>query len=408
MLTIVTGLPGHGKTLNTLREVSARATRERRPVFFDGIPDLKLRWLPIPNVEEWHLVPDGALVVIDEAQRVFPPRPVGAPVPAKVRAFETHRHRGLDIYLVTQDAMLIDAHVRRLAGEHLHFRRAFGSRKVARLRWPEVKDPRDKADVRQAEKSFVELKREWFSQYRSATVHTVKRRIPWPVLALPLVVAGIVAAGWIGWQTLQGFKDRAAPEPAPSQQPATLKASASVVSTASGNEPKSAQQYIASFAPRVDGLQFSASAYDEITVPTRAPYPAMCIASEAKCRCYTDAGTRYAAPDRLCRQLAETGFYRYFDSQPPQPPLNQQASLGQRVPASGAAVAPPPQAVAPSAGATTAPAWGQQHGIAPPVPTATANATAQPVAPPAGLSTVGGIPRGWWSPESGHQPLQYR
>jgi hypothetical protein len=324
-------------------------------VFYDGIPDLRFPWIPIPNVEEWQSVPDGAIVVIDEAQRVFPPRAVGAPVPAKVRAFETHRHRGLDIYLVTQDAMLIDAHVRRLAGEHLHFRRAFGSRRVARLRWPEVKDPRDKGDVRQAEKAMVELRRDLFDKYRSATLHTVKRRIPWPLLSVPVVLLAMGAAGYFGWTTLQGFKDEK-PKPTASKPSNSGSGLIPVAASAPGLAltPASVGVWVASYQPRVTGLMFTAPVYDEITKPVRAPYPAMCIANDARCRCYTDAGTRYDAPQDLCRQLAERGFYRVWDQ--PGPFSAEQSGSDLRKPTPGAAVTKPPEGVGPPAGPITAPA----------------------------------------------------
>ena len=44
--------------------------------------------------------------------------------------------------------------------------------------------------------------------------------------------------------------------------------------------------------PRVHGLAFRAPAYDEVTKPVVAPYPATCICSSTQCRCYSQQGTR--------------------------------------------------------------------------------------------------------------------
>lgn len=297
MLIIVTGLPGHGKTLNTIREVRELVEADRRSVYVNGIPDLRLPWFPLDNPEEWFKVPDGSVIVIDEAQRIFPPRPVGAPVPEKVRQFETHRHRGLDVFLVTQDAMLLDAHVRRLAGEHRHFRRVFGSLKATRYVWPEVADPKDRRDVQRAARTLVALDRKLFGVYRSATVHTVKRRIPWPVLAFPVLLVLLLVGGFFGYRTMQSFGKP--PEAAPKPTPA-----GGLVATSS-----QAAAWFKDREPRVSGLEFTAPQFDEVTKPKQAPAPVAVVANRDRCRAYSQQGTRLEMPDGLCRQILERGFF---------------------------------------------------------------------------------------------------
>src|SRR6185503_2096491 len=76
----------------------------------------------------------------------------------------------------------------------------------------------------------------------------------------------------------------------------------------------SAAEWVAEYRPRVEGLAYTAPVYDDVTKPVRAPYPAACLASKARCGCYSDQGTRLDMPEALCRQIVERGFYVAWDS----------------------------------------------------------------------------------------------
>lgn len=138
MITLITGLPGACKTLYTLNYVKAKAEKEGRPVYYNGIPELTLPWEMIDDPEKWYELPEGAIIVIDECQRVFRPRASSAAVPMHVEKFETHRHRGYDIFLITQHPMLLDGNVRRLSGQHFHCVRTFGMQRATIHEWQQV------------------------------------------------------------------------------------------------------------------------------------------------------------------------------------------------------------------------------------------------------------------------------
>ena len=111
MITLLTGVPGSGKTSKIVYELQKETTR---PIFVMGIPDLLLPHIPAPPVADWTVLepapedpsikrpsftfPQNAIVVIDEAQNVYRPRPSGSKVPDIVAAFETHRHKGIEQY----------------------------------------------------------------------------------------------------------------------------------------------------------------------------------------------------------------------------------------------------------------------------------------------------------------------
>lgn len=308
MITLITGQPGAGKTLFTLQYVQDLAAKDGRQVFYSGIKDLKLSWLELEKPEEWFEVPQGAIVVIDEAQRIFRPRGAGAQVPRHVSELETHRHQGIDLFIVTQHPMLVDTNVRRLVGRHFHVVRSFGLKRATVHEWNAVKEQCDKSreDSVRHEWSYPQ---DVFALYHSAEVHTHKARLPARVFvlgALPVLLAGlvwVVAKWWEKSGSIQPQKSPAAKAETKAPEP---------VRTASGK--LSAAEWVAEHRPRIEGLAYTAPVYDDVTKPVRAPYPAACLASKARCGCYSDQGTRLDMPEALCRQIVERGFYVAWDS----------------------------------------------------------------------------------------------
>lgn len=327
-LSFVTGLPGHGKTLFTLHHVDQRAKQENRAVYVAGIPELKLDWFHLDNEQEWFSVPDGSIVVIDEAQRVFPTRPTGAPVPEKVRQFETHRHRGLDIYLITQDAMLIDAHVRRLAGEHFHVHRPWGVQRATVLKWDQICNPRDYHDRKKAIQSMFSYPKKLFGQYKSATLHTVKRKVPAKLFLLPVLLVVLVVSLYFAFSTLRGMVQTEKKNPAVQKDQLQQQQQQSNLVQARHTQPESLQDYMQRNNPRVRGFLHTAPVYDEITKPVRAPYPAACVdLGKRGCRCYTQQGTRLDTPADVCLQVVKDGFFIAWDNEP-----RRQAAVDQERP----------------------------------------------------------------------------
>ena len=140
---------------------------------------------PVGSVEyESH---KGALLVIDEAQRHFRPRPSGSAVPDHVAALEVHRHQGLDIWLVTQRPGLIDSNVRALVGRHIALRSTALGR--FKYEWPEPGDIESKCSRDTAARSRYKLPRHVFKLYKSAEVHTrTKHTLPLVAKSLFLVI----------------------------------------------------------------------------------------------------------------------------------------------------------------------------------------------------------------------------
>jgi len=306
-INLRTGLPGHGKTSSTVLDVMRRAESEKRTVYYSGIKDCMVPgWVELSSAADWPSVPDGSIVLIDEAQTLYRPRQHGSAVPPYVSALETHRHRGLDLYFITQHPMLIDNNVRRLVDEHRHVVRQFGSHYVREFSWPKVNEHPDKSKANATVRE-TQLPKAAFGLYKSAELHTIKRRIPWWVYAAFLAPV-LVGLAW--WNVVANFKlgadlpGPAAVASAPGDSFGIARppgrAASGVVSTA---------DYLLAHVPRIDGLAYTAPVYDGVTSVSVAPYPAACLVMGGDCRCYTQQATRLDVPSALCASIVERGFF---------------------------------------------------------------------------------------------------
>jgi len=315
MLTLITGVPGAGKTLYALNLVKGRAESEKRAVYVNGVSELTLPWEPLDDPQKWAEVPSGSIVVIDEAQRVFRPRGTGSAVPVWVARLETHRHMGLDIVLITQHPMLIDANIRRLVGQHFHVVRRFGSKFATVHEWSSCTDI-EKGSLDDSVKHEFRYPVESFGWYKSAEVHTHKVRIPakfWFLVASPFIIAGLI---WWGYQSVSGYLDGSkgvAPEVAKSAPAPSKKGAPGAVVPGGVAAPLTVGQYVAAYAPRLAGLAYTAPVYDEVTKPTRAPVPAACVRGRDRCVCYSQDGTRLAMEPYLCSSIVDNGYFVPFD-----------------------------------------------------------------------------------------------
>ena len=204
MIDLNTGIPGSGKTLSMVQRLAKLFARwesnpeEARPIFVLGIPELALPHSPLPLksvvvgkaaspslVPDWEEMPDGSLVIIDEAQGIFPPRSSASTAPAHVAWLNTHRHRGFDLWITTQHPKLIDGSVRALVGRHQHFRRMFGMSRSVIYEWDACSD--NLGGMSNAVKTYWGFPSSAFKWYKSAEIHTKQKfKLPLWLLILPI------------------------------------------------------------------------------------------------------------------------------------------------------------------------------------------------------------------------------
>ena len=181
---------------------------------------------------QWESLPDGSVVVIDECQKVFPARKLTDPLPP-VTALSEHRHRGFDFVLVTQSPMMMDSYVRRLVGEHVHCVRRFGLKGCTRYTWGEcVDDPQSHTMRSRAIESVWKYPHTLFPLYASATLHTVKTKLPLRMVLIPVGVVAALIAGYFAWGSLESIGSGETiglvqPEPEPAKEEGFKSASSS-------------------------------------------------------------------------------------------------------------------------------------------------------------------------------------
>ncbi|TMI98612.1 MAG: zonular occludens toxin [Alphaproteobacteria bacterium] len=300
MLTLITGLPGNGKTLYALAKVKAQAEKENRQVYYYGIKGIKLPWIKIEPAE-WQTLPPTAILVIDEVQDHMPLRPNGSKVPDHINALAKHRHSGVDIFLITQGPRLLDAFVRELVEVHYHVVRMWGMQRAT------IHEFRPGVRLTVGTSRSGSIQHRWafpsevFEWYTSAEAHTHKRAIPMKVWLLLAIIVGLPLVGWFAWVKLLDPNRVRPGAPVVPGVPAAQMAQAGGKLTATA--------YVEQFTPRVPGLAYTAPVYDDSTKPVEAPYPAACIQSATRCQCYTQQGTRLEVPAAMCKGIAEGGFF---------------------------------------------------------------------------------------------------
>jgi zona occludens toxin len=321
-LTLVTGNTGSGKTALVVKMI--KETKDR-PIFVMGIPDLKIDHFKCPPVEQWteqrpdpddpklllpyFTFPENAIVVIDEAQRIYRPRPAGSKVPDFVAAFETRRHTGVDFVLLTQHPTFVDSHCRKLVKRHIHIYETVMGR--YRLEWTGLGDPENAASRDLAARERYKPPKEVFGLYKSAELHTkeVKKR-PWLIYAFVPLVFGVLGGIWYVYQRIDA---RTHEKPVAARQQVPSGGANQPVQGQDRNAPKkplTGQEYVAQYKPRIDGLMHTAPAYDDVTKPVEVPEPVGCMDSKKTgCRCYTQQGTLYETTESICRQIMSKGLF---------------------------------------------------------------------------------------------------
>lgn len=316
MLNFVTGVPGSGKSLFTLWMVEKLRKESGRTVYYFNIPINKDKlpdWQELKVGEEWHLLPKGSIVVMDEAQKVFRERSKASAVPPHVAAFEEHRHDGYDVFLITQHPQLIDLHVRQLAGKHYFLKRLMGTERAHVYEWLErvVSNPNSKTEWKDARDYFWNYPKEVYDWYTSADMHFVKKDLPWRQFAW-IGAGGTFVVGcffWVFWSWTPDDQQEA-----PTTVGAIAKErgadSLAVAPVRRPGNPWDAELRRA----RVHGLDASAPMYDGLQRVVSQPAVVGCMRldySDGKidCRCTSAQGSVLDMTVRQCMQLVKRGWF---------------------------------------------------------------------------------------------------
>jgi zona occludens toxin len=341
----ITGKPGNAKTAFLVDRLMNEAVKAERPLWAGGIDGLVPGYAQIlKDPREWnavkpgevctchdtedasacnaHVIPNGSLIFIDEAWKWFGHLQDASrqSTPAHVLNLAEHRHRGIDFIWTYQQPSQIFPFARGLMAEHRHLVRKFGTQYCDAYDWQELnEDVKSQAKRDGAQKSIVQIPARTFDKYKSAEMHTIKRKLPLKLLVIPVAVLAALGALWFAYSY---FK----PDAVAARLSASVKgtdAPQGAAAPAEGSQPAgrvvapaTTAEYLRATMPRVAAAPWSAPLYDKRSV--RSDPELFCASTQAgedasgewqpaSCSCRTEQGTKYGLDESQCRTLAKEG-----------------------------------------------------------------------------------------------------
>jgi zona occludens toxin len=342
---IYTGTPGAGKTLGAIEECckivgvdprkyataealsdALRKRTDPRLIFVCNVKGL----LPgifdtLEDPLDWQDCPDGSVILVDEAWEFFGTHISEAKRDDRILQVAKHRHRGFSFIFTTQHPSQLVPHIRNLVDEHVHVSRKFGSDITERFTWASVCDDPNSIPQRKRGSGGIPwtFPKSVFGLYQSATVHTMKRKIPLRVLALPLLaVLGIALLAFGGWRLMKFATPAAEAHTAPAAQRSEQQGTGVTQPSPAAKQDRTTaytaeewrdQQamYAQKHQPRIDTHPWSAPIFDNRAAVAEPRL--LCYVSyrddevDGKCKCFTEQATKYFISDESCRQVAENG-----------------------------------------------------------------------------------------------------
>lgn len=281
MITLITAVPGSGKTLMCIKIIED-ALKEGRPVFTNIAGLVKDKFtnnqLLQDAPDDWRDTPEGSLVIYDECQQahLYPSNAQrGVVTDERLTAMEIHRHSGHDLIFITQAPTFVHHHIRKLVGQHIHLYRGRGIGGAMRYEWSHTCDsPNDRREQERADSLFWKFPKEHFSYYQSSTVHTHKFKIP--VKLSIFLVALLCFIVFVFYRLYDNSGLASLNEHTPTKAAAGLHVAAAPVTT-THNLP-----------------------YDWSTNVTDSVPLGGCISSATKCQCYSKEGVTLNIPIEQC------------------------------------------------------------------------------------------------------------
>lgn len=164
-----------------------------------------LDWRKIEDPLKWYTLPAGSVIVIDEIQDFFGKRSPSSKTPEHISEFNTHRHKGYDLVLITQDSILIDYQIKACVNTHIHYKNLHGGEKVSRIENGGHFNTSSSSEKKNADRrTVIKRDKKFYGSYYSAELHTQKYRMPSELKklfwAVPFLLFGV-------WWVVSAFDD---------------------------------------------------------------------------------------------------------------------------------------------------------------------------------------------------------
>lgn len=240
---------------NVTKKLIYRSLDVERPIYtnINGLNIQNVHKIPEDNYD-FRQFPEGSIVIYDECQQLPSFKASRSQPDEIVEALQVHRHKGYDIYFITQSPSFVNKYVKDVVGRHIHFRSLVAGVQSVGYQWSECQDnPSSETAKRIVERkiNFFYPKR-LFGLYKSTVIDTHRKSL-WETIKLhkwkiaPFAF-GVVALLWSISSVLTGgfFKfsaeeDKKTPSTAVEGSNAKLAPPAPPVATAVATEPQSVQ-----------------------------------------------------------------------------------------------------------------------------------------------------------------------
>jgi zona occludens toxin len=320
-VNLVTGTPGAGKTLWTITHVKELAESEDRPVFYVHIDGLTLPWHELEDPTQWWSLPEGSIIVFDEAHHYFPPEPSSRALKEHVSMIGETRHKGFTIFLITQSQNSVHWFVRERVTRHYFLQRKQGQERATLYQDESLINTRSKRELKEITGQVWSYPKDAYQWYKSAEMHTVKKRLPpgmWRLwVLLPFLGLGVYLVTQLRFFDGYGSdQDHQIGEGETMQETAPGHSGLAFGPTRDTPNPFLVEQ----LTPLVPGRPWTAPAYSEVVKVKTFPKP-NCLRNEktGACHCYSQQATRMQVPVAICNALIEQGWFDPTRTDEPQP-----------------------------------------------------------------------------------------
>lgn len=329
MIYLFTGNMGTGKTSRVVSMILNNedglfkmkledGTEVDRPLYFCHIDGLDKRKFNAHELTEEEImsaplrdiIPQGAVLIVDEAHYTYPVRAAGRPVPPYIQELTELRHYGHTVILMTQHPSQLDVFVRNLVSKHTHLeRKAVGMKQYT---WYKCVTSLDNpAGVSGVESASWKPPKDAFKYYKSSSQHQkFKKNIPLAVWAL----IGIFAfMAWKGYNVYQIYKQGSGQvEEVKSVSDSPASEQQAINET---DQPKIQQDINSNlkpedFVPTLTEKPESKPIYDNVRQVKTFEYIAGCVeGGNSGCTCYSDQGTPLKEVTKaMCKDYVRNGL----------------------------------------------------------------------------------------------------
>lgn len=218
MIRLITATPGSGKTCLVIEWLLKELDKGFYKSYYANINGLRIMGIN-PLLDDWRTVPEDhkpCLYIVDEAQyrQEFMKETTKSNEIGK--ALSTHRHYGIDFWLITQSPKLLNPYVIENTGEHVHLYRPKKAKTVTVYWWSYAITNMAKSNFKQADDvQKWRLNPQMFDYYKSTVAVTdskkrVSHRNVSAIITLIIalsIIAYIAKNGLTAFESMQHKED---------------------------------------------------------------------------------------------------------------------------------------------------------------------------------------------------------